>query len=58
MLNQGVPQGSVLGPLLFNIFITDISYAIEAFEICNFADDDTMYALSHDAGSKIAKLKH
>ena len=53
MLNQGVPQGSMLGPLLFNVFITDIFYAIEAFEICNFADDDTIYSLFHDAESKI-----
>ena len=56
-VKSGVPQGSVLGPLLFNIFINDIFYAIEASEICNFADDNTIYALSHNVESMIAKLE-
>ena len=56
-VKSGVPQGSVLGPLLFNIFINNIFYATEASEICNFADDNTIYALSHDVESMIAKLE-
>ena len=56
-IKSGMPQGSVLGPLLFHIFINDIFYAIEASEIYNFADDNTIYALSHSVEAMIAKLE-
>ena len=51
-LSKGVPQGSVLGPLLFNVFIYDFFYAIEHSQVCNFADDNTIFACGETLDEK------
>ena len=40
---NGVPQGSILGPLLYNIFLNDIFLSLQKCDLANYVDDSTLY---------------
>ncbi len=53
---KGVPQGSILGPSLFNLFLTELIFALKHTYSVNYADDNTLRAISDFLQDTIQKL--
>ena len=56
-LLQEVLQRSVLGPILFNIYINGIFFALKGTDLCNFVDDTTLYVCNSNVKSVLETLK-
>ena len=55
-VKYGVPQGSVLGPLIFLIFVNDLNIAIKNSETFHFADDTCLSNHKDSIKKKINKV--
>ena len=53
----GVPQGSILGPLLFNIFLCDMFLFCNNIDFASYADDNTPYCIGKTPQEVISQLE-
>ena len=57
-VTRGIPQRSILRPLLFNNFISDIFFFIEKSDICKVADDNILFSCGDHFSVVLKSLEH
>ena len=53
-----IPHGSILGPLIFNIFLCDLFYFLEGVAVASYADDTTPYTANKTNDLVIKEIEH
>ena len=56
-IKHGVPQGSILGPLLFNIFVCDMFLMLEHTYFASYGDENTPYTVNENTKEVIQTLE-
>ena len=56
IITCGVPQGSILGPLLFLLYINDLPDCLKSTNPCMYADDTQIFSSSYDANELVVSL--
>ena len=57
-VTQGVPQGSVLGPLFYIIYANDLSKLVESCQIAMYADDTVLYTANRNFEKSVLDLQN
>ena len=57
-ITTGVPQSSILGPHLFNVYIKNIFLLVESSNVCNYVDDNILSAFGKTFDEVTRKLQN
>ena len=57
-IKSGVPEGSILGPLLFNVYVNDMFYFVGRSDVANYVDDTTPYTVNKTMDARLNSIEN